>query len=259
LEKLEDPDFVINFHWQVDRSKSFDDQFIYEIDSNICRHTFFWNWLKKVQPKKFVNISTIKIFSELNENPVSSNSNPKPLTPYGIAKVTAENYFDALFNKSITKVNNLRLGSVSSYGEVPSQLLSQLFTSIYKKKKITINKGHISNILYIDETIDLIINSALLDDNANYLVVGDGYFNEYISKRFEEIAQRKLNAEYEDLNPGVLDPIFISDRDKLQSDWTRFYNLDSLIEMIIKLNLRALSAIDTRNEIQSVIKNDREI
>lgn len=237
LDKLEIPDFVINFHWQVDRSKSFTEQLIYEINSNIYKHTFFWDWLKEVQPSKFINISTIKIFSELNLNPISSSSNPKPLTPYGIAKVTAEKYFNALFHKSRTKVINIRLGSVSSFGEVPTQLLSQLFNSIFNKKKITINTGHISNFLYIDEAIDLIISSALLDNEQDFLVVGDGNLNEYISQRFEEIAKGKLNAEYVDLFPGAVDPIFISDLDKLRSTWTRSHSLDSLIELIIKSNL----------------------
>ena len=152
-----------------------------------------------------------------------------------------------MFHKSVTKVINLRLGSVSSYGEVPTQLLSQLFNSIFTKKKITINKGHILNILYIDEVIDLIINSALLDDTENYLVVGDAYSNEYISQRFEEIAKGTLNAEYVDLYPGTVDSIFISDRDKLKSSWTRSYSLDSMIELIIKLNLTSSSSIDKKN------------
>jgi len=237
LEQLKSPDYVINFHWQVNRSKSFTEQLIYEINSNICGHTFFWDWLKYTTPEKFINISTIKIFSDLNQNPISSSSEPKPLTPYGVAKVTAENFFNSVFYKTRTKVINIRLGSVSSYGEVPSQLLTQLFNSIFNRKKITINKGHVSNILYINEAIDLIINSTLVEDKNTYLVVGKENLNEYISKRFEEIAQARLNAEYVDLHPGMVDPIYISDLDKLQSTWTRAYSLDSLIEMIIKTNL----------------------
>ena len=147
----------------------------------------------------------------------------------------------------MTKVINLRLGSVSSYGEVPTQLLTQLFNSIFNKKKITVNKGHVSNILYIDEVIDLIINSALLDEKENYLVVGDPYLNEYISQRFEEIAKGTLYAEYVDLYPGTVDSIYISDRDKLKSSWTRSYSLDSMIELIIKSNLRSSSTIVKKN------------
>lgn len=242
ITKLEVPDYIINFHWQVNRTKSFTEQLLFEINSNIYLHEFFWEWLKEKQPKKFINISTIKIFSELNENPVSSLTLPKPLTPYGISKVTAENYFNSLFHKSITRVVNLRLGSIAAFGEVPTQLLTQLFNSAFNNKKIWVNKEHISNILYIDEAIDLIINSALIGDKANYLLVGDGLLNEYISERFEEISQRKLNAEYRDLSPDVIDPGFISDGDKLKSSWTRSYSLDSMIEQIIKLNLRSSSA-----------------
>lgn len=247
LNKLEVPDYVINFHWQVDRTKSIIEQLLYEINSNLSTHEFFWDWLKEKQPKKFLNISTIKIFSELNESPVLSSTVPKPLTPYGIAKVTAENYFNSLFHKSITRVVSLRLGSVAAFGEVPTQLLTQLFNSAFNNKKIKINKGHISNILYIDEVVDLIINSALIDNKDDYLVVGDGNLNEDIAKRFEQISKKNLNAEYKNLNPETSDQIFISDRDKLKSDWTRSFSLDSVIELIIKLNLKSSSTIDSKH------------
>ncbi len=247
LNQLQVPDYVINFHWQVDRSKSFTEQLLYEINSNLFLHEFFWEWLKEKQPKKIINISTIKIFSELNQSPVSSSSIPIPLTPYGISKVAAENYFRTLFYKSLTQVINLRLGSISAFGEVPTQLLTQLFNSAFNNKKITVNKGHISNILYIDEAIDLIINSVLTGDNEDFLVVGEGQLNEYISQKFEEISKRKLNAEYINLNPDIVDPSYMSDRDKLKSSWTRSYSIDSMIKMIIKSNLESSSTIDTKN------------
>lgn len=251
LKQLNPPDYVINFHWQVNRSKPFTEQLLYEIESNIYEQSFFWDWLKQSEPDKFINISTIKIFSELNQNPISSSADPNPLSPYGIAKVSAEKYFDAFFYKTKTRVVHLRLGSVSAFGEVPSQLLTQLFNSIFHKKRITVNKGHTSNLLHIDEVVDLIINSALLEAKKNYIVVGKEYLNEYISQRFEEIAKGKMNAEYVDLYPDMVDPIFISDRNKLQSTWTRSYSLDSMIEMIIKSNLKSSSTIDTRNQINS--------
>lgn len=246
LNKIEAPDYVINFHWQVDRTLSFTEQLLFEINSNLYFHEFFWEWLKENQPKKFINISTIKVFSELNENPIASITVPKPLTPYGIAKVTAENYFKSLFHKSMTRVVSLRLGSIAAFGEVPTQLLTQLFNSSFNNKKIKVNKGHISNILYIYEAIDLIISSALIDNKDEYLVVGEGKLNEDIAKRFEQISKRKLNAEYEDLNPGTNDQIFITDIDNLKSNWTRSCSLDSMIELIIKSNLKTDYSIDTK-------------
>jgi len=92
--------------------------------------------------------------------------------------------------------------------------------------------------------IDLIIGSAFLCDQGNYLVVGDGNLNEYICQRFEEIAKGKLNAEYVDLNPNVEDLLFVSDINTLQTTWTRTYSLDSIIERIIKSNLNNASFTD---------------
>ncbi len=137
------------------------------------------------------------------------------------------------------------MGSIAAFGEVPTQLLTQLFNSAFNNKKIAVNKGHVSNILYIDEAIDLIINSAIINDEEDYLVVGDANQNEYISQRFEKISNRKLNAEYMDLNPDTADIVFNSDREKLRSDWTRFYSLDSLIHKVIKLNLKELSTTNS--------------
>jgi hypothetical protein len=102
--------------------------------------------------------------------------------------------------------------------------------------------------LHINETVDLIISSALVADEGNYLLVAEGNLNEYISQRFEAIAKGKLNAEYIDLNPGTEDSIFISDINKLKSTWTRSYSLDSLIEEIIKSNLNSLSKTNIRSE-----------
>ena len=92
--------------------------------------------------------------------------------------------------------------------------------------------------------IDLIIGSAFLCDQGNYLVVGDGNLNEYVCQKFEEIAKGKLNAEYVDLNPNVEDLIFVSDINKLQTTWSRTYSLDSLIDIIIKSNLNNISPTD---------------
>ena len=96
--------------------------------------------------------------------------------------------------------------------------------------------------------IDLIISSALSRDEENYMVVGEANLNEYIGERFEAIAKRRLNAEYVDLNPGIEDPIFISDIHKLKSTWTRSYSLDSLIEQVIRSNLYGLSTMNTNNK-----------
>lgn len=236
LNNMESPEYVINFHWEVDRSLSFIEQLNYEVSHNIYDLSFFWDWLTERKFERLINISTIKVFSHLNENPVSAEAEPRPFSPYGIAKLTSEKFFDSYFSDTAFSVVHLRLSSVASYGEHPSHLLSSLYQSAFKGKRIIINKGHNVNLFYVDEVVDLIINTALNAKNDKYLLVKEAYSVEEVAKKFEKISGKKVNAKHEDLAPGQTDPVFLSDYKELESDWVRKFNLDETIKEIIKLN-----------------------
>ncbi len=45
LTKLQTPDYVINFHWLVERTLPYPKQLLYELDCNIHRIAFLWEWL----------------------------------------------------------------------------------------------------------------------------------------------------------------------------------------------------------------------
>lgn len=236
LNKLPKPDYVINFHWQIDRTLPYTEQLIYEIDNNINRITFMWDWFLNKKIQRFINISSTKVFSHLNQKLVSADTEPRPISPYGIAKVAAEKFFDAYFRDSSFPVIQLRLCSVMSFGEHPSHLISQLYTSAFRNKRITINTGHMTNIIYIDEAIDLIINAALIAKKQRYIITTSGITTDQLSSKFEQISGHRINAEYIDLEPGRSEPMFISDIEKLQADWIRCTSLESAIKKIIELN-----------------------
>ena len=161
LHALAYPDYVINFHWKVDRTLPYTQQLLYEIEHNVHLLSPLWEWLANTSIERFVNVSTTKVFSHLNQNPISSESEPRPISAYGIAKLAAEKFFDARFCQSVCPVVHLRLCSVASPGEHPTHLMSQLYASAYENRRITVNKGHLCTIIYIDEAVDMIINAAL--------------------------------------------------------------------------------------------------
>ena len=232
------PDYVINLNWLVNRNLSFTEQILYEIDHNIHRLNYFWNWLLSKSLKRFVNISSIKIFSYLNENPISAFDKPCPSSPYGITKIAAENFFNAFFEKSPIEVTHLRLCSVASFGEHPSQLMSQLYHGAFNKLKIRINSNHTANIIYIEDAVDLIISAALSADLGQYILAPEGIMNQKIAVEFEKISGFNLDTEYIDFSPGVNDLEFISDIPKLKAIWTRTTSLEQMIQNIIILNLQ---------------------
>lgn len=234
LRDIKHPDYVINFHWLVNRVLSYAEQLQYELDFGLHRISYFWDWLRDGSCRRLVNISSTKVFSHLNSNPICAETDPRPLFPYGLAKITAERFLEAYFYPANIPIINLRLCSVASYGEHPNQILSQLYYSAFENKAIKINSNHTMNILYIDEAVDLIINAALQAKKLTYILTTPSIAIDEIAARFEKISGKKLNAKHVDLNPGAIDPVFQSDIDLISASWIRNTPLDSMIEKIIE-------------------------
>lgn len=230
LASLPTPDYVIHFHWRVNRSLSLTKQFAYEIEANLTRLEFFWDWMKGKAIERLINISSIKVFSHLNENPISAGTEPRPVTPYGMAKLAAERFLDGYFEGSSFPVAHLRLCTVSSPGEHPSTLLSRLCESARSQRRIRINRGHLVHLMDIDEAVDLTIHAALKAEKGRYLLATEGVATEEIAFLFEQISQRKVNAEY--VNPAGKGEtaVFETDIGEFRAGWTRSVSLQNLLE-----------------------------
>ncbi len=247
LETLEAPDYVINFHWVVDRTLSFSDQLSFEVSNNIHQPAFLWEWLRDKPLARFINISSVKVFSPLIRGPISSETEPRPDSPYGIAKLAAEHYFDALFHRSGWPVAHLRLCSIASCGEHPSHLMSRLYASAFEERSFTLNRGNACTILYIDEAVDLIISAALSAACRRYLVTADPVTTDRIASMFEEISGKRIHAEYAGKQSGTLGKVFVSDREKLYTSWTRIVPLATMVKLYIDARKNAENSSRTAN------------
>jgi len=200
---------------------------------NIGNNTFLWDWVKEKSIESFLHISSIKIYSYLNQGPISNTTEPRPVTPYGLMKSFSEKFFDAVFQNSVFRLSHLRLGSIASFGENPAQLMTRLFNSAFNDKFIKINTNHRTHLMYINDVTDLIINASLVNKERTYNLVSEGWLNKDIAKIFEKVSGRALKADYIDLYSDKGDLVFISDIDKLKSDWIRDTSLEMIIRNII--------------------------
>ncbi len=233
LEGLPRPDYVLNFHWRVDRGKPVAEQLRDEIEVNVVRPAYVWDWLRLHPCRAFLHVSSIKIFSHLNDDPVTAGSAPRPITAYGLAKAASEGWFDMVFGETPTALMHLRLGSVASVGEHPSQLMRRLYRSAFEDLPIRINAGHQARLFYIDEAVDLLIAASLSARSGRYNLAAAGIPNEAIARRFEALSGLTLNAELADLEPGRRDIDLVSDAGLWAAPWVRRMSLDEMIRAII--------------------------
>jgi len=92
-------------------------------------------------------------------------------------------------------------------------------------------------LLYIEEAADLIISAARSGLEYSYILSGKEILNAEIAKNFEQLSKKKLHADFMDLAPNTTDLTFISDIAKLQTTWTRNYNIVETIQAFIQAHL----------------------
>jgi nucleoside-diphosphate-sugar epimerase len=239
LNSLPVPDYVIHFHWKVDRSLPFTKQLIHDLDHNLHRIHFFWEWIRDNNVKRCVNISSIKVFSHLNDGTITSDTEPRPISPYGIAKYTAEKVLDSFLNDKILRMTHVRLCSVASFSGHPTQILCRFCQSIFDKQPITVNTGQTVYIIDIDEAVDMVINAALVFDRRTYNLVPPPIKTDDMAVRFEVLSKMKLNAGFVDLKSNESDQLFASDMKRLDADWIRHETIDSSMLKILNLHRSA--------------------
>jgi len=232
LAPLESPSHVINLHWRVDRTRTFEEQLAGEIRTNISDLAFLWDWIAAGSVEGFVNVSTLHVYGRRNLDEISCRVEPHPDTAYGIAKLASEHFFDARFTGRIGRVVHLRLSSVAHPDVHPTQLVSRICASALQGERIQINSGVRTHLLHLDHAIDLILQATLSSSQSHYVLAGEGALNEDIVALFERRLGRTVVADYVTRGAEIGEVRLVSDIDKLVAPFTRAYSLAELVDDI---------------------------
>ena len=92
----------------------------------------------------------------------------------------------------------------------------------------------------------MIINAALTAEASRYIITSRPVAAEQIVSRFETLSGKKIKADYIDLQPGIQDPIFKSDREQLRSQWSRCTSLDGTIKNYIAIRNNSTARLFVR-------------
>jgi len=182
IDSLSDYNYDVVFHLAAQSSGevSFDDP-LYDLKTNCASTVMLLDYCLKKGIKRFIYTSSMSIYGEQKELPVSEDSKAKPLSFYGVGKLASESYMDVYNNMGIN-TTALRLFNV--YG--PGQNLTNLkqgMVSIYMayllKGQEIIVKGSLErfrDFIYIDDIVQAIMEC--ISNNQTYgkkYNIGTGY------------------------------------------------------------------------------------
>lgn len=234
LEALPPPDHTLNLHWCVDRDQSDEDSLLFDVDYNLRRPAFLWRWLADSSCQRFVNVSTIKVFGPLNQAPVTADTDPRPSTVYGLAKLLGERYFDAQFSGASPEPLHIRLCSLAAAGGHPSQLLPQLCQSAFAGLHIELNTSHRVQIMHVAEAADLVIAGALTPDPGPFVVAPPSVPVGRIADFFESRTGATLDADLVETTPAADEPEIESNAQSLHADWTRRFTPEQMVDAVAR-------------------------
>ena len=192
--------------------------------------------------RKFIFSSTGgAIYGEPDKLPVSESAKEIPLSPYGLAKLTVENYI-----KVIAGLNNLNY-TILRYANVfgPRQIVKgesgvvAIFTQrmLEGKPPVIFGDGsHTRDYVYVSDVVDANV-LALETGDRMIFNIGTGVqidVNE-VYEKLEMSLQSGIKPEYGDEIPGEVRHIALNyDRINKEMGWSPKYNFDSGVKATIE-------------------------
>ena len=156
--------------------------------------------------KKFVFASSSSVYGNQSSIMNEDTSLTKPVSPYGVTKLAAENLVNLYFKNYEIPTISLRYFTVYGPRQRPDMAFSRFFRSIIKDKKLTIfgNGEQTRDFTYVDDIVDATINAATSDSVGEILNVGGGSIFSLIQiiEFMKEITEKELEINFEKEQKG---------------------------------------------------------
>jgi len=156
--------------------------------------------------KKFVLASSSSVYGNQPSIMNEETSLTRPVSPYGVTKLAAENLTN-LYSKNY-KIPTVSLRYFTVYGpkQRPDMAFTRFFNSIIKDKKLSIfgNGEQTRDFTYVDDIVKATINAATSDSVGEILNVGGGsvFSLSEIIEFMKEITQKEFEIDFKTEQKG---------------------------------------------------------
>jgi UDP-glucose 4-epimerase len=156
--------------------------------------------------KKFVLASSSSVYGNQPSIMNEETSLTRPVSPYGVTKLAAENLTNLYFKNYKIPTVSLRYFTVYGPKQRPDMAFTRFFNSIIKDKKLSIfgNGEQTRDFTYVDDIVKATINAATSDSVGEILNVGGGsvFSLSEIIEFMKEITQKEFEIDFKTEQKG---------------------------------------------------------
>jgi len=199
MDAFPDVDYVFHQAAQAGVRKSWGRDFEIYTRDNILATQRLLEYYKDCEIKKFVYASSSSIYGDA-ELPMKETRLPKPVSPYGVTKLAAENLCYLYYKNYGVPVVSLRYFTVYGPRQRPDMAIHLFVKEILNDWEITVygDGNQTRDFTFVDDVVEANLLSALGDVQGEVFNVGGGTrisVNELI-RTIEEISGKRAIVRY---------------------------------------------------------------
>ncbi len=199
MDAFPDVDYVFHQAAQAGVRKSWGRDFEIYTRDNILATQRLLEYYKDCEIKKFVYASSSSVYGDC-ELPMKETRLPKPVSPYGVTKLAAENLCYLYYKNYRVPVVLLRYFTVYGPRQRPDMAIHLFVKNILNDREITVygDGNQTRDFTFVDDVVEANLLSALGDVQGEVFNVGGGTrisVNELI-RTIEEISGKRATVRY---------------------------------------------------------------
>ncbi len=199
-------DVVFHLAAQAGVRTSWGDHFSVYIQNNIQATQRLLEEAKSASLRKFIYASSSSVYGLTPTLPMSENALVRPLSPYGVTKMAAEQLCFLYFKNYEVPAVSLRFFTVYGPGQRPDMAFHRFFKAIAEGKPITVygDGTQTRDFTYIDDIIDACVQATERGQPGEVYNIGGGHRErlDNLLPLLEEICGKNLAVVREEKQKG---------------------------------------------------------
>jgi len=162
--------------------------------------------VREVSVEKLVYASSSSVYGDVDLFPISEDTMPRPISPYGVTKLAGEHLCMLYHYNYGIPVVSLRYFTVYGPRQRPDMAFHRFIRAIVEENEVRIfgDGEQTRDFTYVDDVVEATFRAGVMSLDGKVFNIGGGsrVTVNYVIEILEEILGRKALRRYEDAKPG---------------------------------------------------------